>query len=181
MRLVVLILIFCFYVIITTGVQASKPRVKEWHSSEFFIDALSYTNSPTTKKRWELCDQSKDCKKLAEAIYFEARGEGWVGMVAVGHVIMNRVKSKKYRNSVKDVIERPYQFSYIKEVKNKTIREPVAYRKCLSAAYSVMSGASKDNTKGATHYFKKSMPRYPKWSRSLERTVAINNHLFFRG
>src|SRR5690625_3991404 len=48
-------------------------------------------------------DESSEWRCLAEAMYFEARGEGLAGQVAVGEVILNRVDSSRYPNSVCDV------------------------------------------------------------------------------
>ena len=49
---------------------------------------------------------------LSEAIYFEARGEDMIGQAAVGLVIMNRVKSNRYPDTICEVVKQPLQFSY---------------------------------------------------------------------
>ena len=52
-----------------------------------------------------------EIKELANAIFHEARGESREGQIAVGHVILNRVKDRRYPSSLKGVIWQPRQFS----------------------------------------------------------------------
>ena len=127
------------------------------------------------------CKKSPDCLKMAEALYFESRSEGWDGMLAVANVIKNRVESKRFRNTVVDVIEKPYQFSYVHEVEDKSIEDQESYRKALIISKRVLTGRVEDNTMNSTHYLNpKKLKRLPRWAREFERTIVVNNHHFFK-
>ena len=55
-----------------------------------------------------------DVKELANVIYHEARGESRKGQIAVGYVVLNRVKDPRFPNTVRGVIWQRKQFSGIK-------------------------------------------------------------------
>lgn len=149
----------------------------------FVIDAVTSAGQPSIAKQEELsCRQSKECSTMSIAVYHEARGEGWDGMKAVANVIKNRVESSKFRNTVVDVVHRPWQFSYVHELDNKEPRDLRSYKKALIISHRVLTGKVEDNTMGSTHYLApKKLKKLPRWANEFERTVAINNHVFFRG
>lgn len=149
----------------------------------FVIDAVTSAGLPSIAKQEELsCRQSKECSTMSIAVYHEARGEGWDGMKAVANVIKNRVESSKFKNTVVDVVHRPWQFSYVHELDNKEPRDLRSYKKALVISHRVLTGKVEDNTMGSTHYLApKKLKKLPRWANEFERTVAINNHVFFRG
>ncbi len=55
-----------------------------------------------------------DVQAMAQVIYHEARGESEAGRAAVGQVVLNRVRDKRFPNSVYEVIWQPKQFSGMK-------------------------------------------------------------------
>ena len=55
-----------------------------------------------------------EIKELANAIFHEARGESREGQIAVGHVILNRVKDRRYPDTVRGVVWQPKQFSGVR-------------------------------------------------------------------
>ncbi|SEV99886.1 Cell wall hydrolase CwlJ, involved in spore germination [Cognatiyoonia koreensis] len=121
---------------------------------------------------------------LAEALYFEARGETTQGLFAVGEVIMNRVDSANYPNSVCAVINqgtgRKYgcQFTYTCDGRPENISEPRAFTRVGKVARLLIDGAPRGLTDGATHYHTKAVS--PSWARRYPRTAAIGSHLFYR-
>ncbi|SFA72863.1 Cell Wall Hydrolase [Poseidonocella pacifica] len=121
---------------------------------------------------------------LAEALYFEARGETVRGQFAVAEVIMNRVDSSRYPDSVCGVITQgtgkrfQCQFTYTCDGKKETIAEPRAWTRVGKVARLVLDGAPKVLTEGATHYHTKHVR--PSWSRKFDRTAEIGVHLFYR-
>lgn len=117
---------------------------------------------------------SSDCKSIAQAIYFEARGEGHQGMVAVANVIMNRSKERKI--SASKVVAQKGQFSYRTRGSLAT-PDSKSYAAACSVAHKVMSGAIGDNTHGAT-YFRTAASGT--WGRNFKQTTKIGNHAFFR-
>ncbi len=125
------------------------------------------------------CRQKVACIKMAEAVYFEARGEGTKGMYAVAHVIKNSVVSSG--KSVTEVVMKAHQFSYTQR-KSLDITEGDVYSEALVVSAKVLSGLSKDTTKGSTHYVApKRLKKMPAWTKKLTETIAINNHKFYRG
>ena len=121
---------------------------------------------------------------LAEALYFEARGESVKGQFAVAEVIMNRVDSRYYPNSICGVIKqgtgRKYgcQFTYTCDGVKEVIANPQAFRRVGKVAALMAGGAPRQLTKGATHYHTTSVR--PKWSRKFPRTATIGVHHFYR-
>ena len=121
---------------------------------------------------------------LAEALYFEARGESVKGQFAVAEVIMNRVDSASYPNSVCGVINQgtgrkfACQFTYTCDGRKEIIAEPRAFARVGKIARIMVSGAPRLLTKGATHYHTKQVN--PRWARKFPRTATIGFHHFYR-
>ncbi len=126
----------------------------------------------------------KQWRCLSEALYFEARGESVKGQFAVAEVIMNRVASKRYPDSVCGVINqgtgRKYacQFTYTCDGKKEVISEPRAFERVGKIAKLMVDGATRPLTKGATHYHTKAVN--PKWARVFPRTATIGFHYFYK-
>lgn len=128
-------------------------------------------------------DETWHC--LAEALYFEARGETAEGLFAVGEVILNRVESKAFPDDVCDVIyqgtgERyQCQFTYSCDGRAEVIGEPAAWKRVGKVADLLLRGiAPRDLTGGATFYHTKSVQ--PRWARVFTRTASIGYHYFYR-
>lgn len=120
---------------------------------------------------------------LAEALYFEARGESLEGIFAVAEVILNRVDAARYPDSVCGVINQGTgeryrcQFSYNCDGKAETITEPRAYERVGKVARLMLNGMERTLTGGATYYHTKAVS--PRWSRVFDRTVTIDDHHFY--
>lgn len=123
-------------------------------------------------------------KCLTEALYFEARGESVKGQFAVAEVILNRVDSSRFPNSVCAVVNQgtgkrnQCQFSYTCDGRAETISEPAAYRNAGKIARALLDGAPRNLTVGATYYHNRSVR--PRWSRTFTRTASIDGHFFYR-
>ena len=120
---------------------------------------------------------------LSEALYFEARGESVKGQFAVAEVIMNRVDSPRFPDTVCGVIHqgtgRKYQcqFTYTCDGHAEKISEPRAFDRVAKVAKLILSGAPRTLTGGATYYHTKSVR--PSWSRKFARTATIGVHHFY--
>ena len=142
--------------------------------------------------------ESRERYCMAEAILFEAGNQPLAGKVAVGEVIMNRVRSDKYPNTVCGVVhqgpisrwwkvkhnkEVPIrnrcQFSYYCDGKDEEPFKGESWNDSERAALLVLNGMIKDVTEGATHYHADYVS--PWWANKMIRTVTIENHLFFKG
>jgi spore germination cell wall hydrolase CwlJ-like protein len=121
---------------------------------------------------------------LAEALYFEARGESVKGQFAVAEVILNRVDSSLFPNSICGVIKqgtgRKYacQFTYTCDGHKEVINEPGAFTRVGKIAKLMLAGAPRPLTSGATYYHTKAVR--PNWSRKFTRTTTIGVHHFYR-
>lgn len=129
---------------------------------------------------------SEEWRCLAEAIYFEARGEGIKGQFAVAEVVMNRVDSSRFPNTICGVVRQGVgkgrggcQFSYACDGKAERITEPAAFERAGKIARLLRDGAPRMLTVGATHFHTRAVK--PLWSRTYARTAAIGAHLFYRG
>ncbi len=121
---------------------------------------------------------------LAEALYFEARGETVKGQFAVAEVIMNRVKSGRFPGSLCAVINQgtgkkyQCQFTYTCDGYAEVIAEPRAFARVGKVARYMMDGKVPALTDGATHYHTTAVR--PRWSKVYTRTAKIGVHLFYR-
>ena len=114
-----------------------------------------------------------DRKLLANLIYCEARGESYDGKVAVGSVVINRVLSERFPNTVVGVIYAPNQFAPVKSTVNSlalALAEDRAsrYPDCYRAADEAMSGYS---NVGKCVYFRTPIPGLT--------GIQIGNHIFY--
>lgn len=121
---------------------------------------------------------------LAEAIYYEARGESRRGQLAVAEVVANRVRSSLYPDTFCDVVYQGShrvtgcQFSFTCDGSlNKRPRGP-AWREANLIAQQVLTGVVSAQTHRATHYHTTAIDPY--WSSSLVETTRIGAHVFYR-
>jgi len=119
----------------------------------------------------------EDLYLLAKLITAEAQGEPFEGQVAVGAVVMNRVKSSIFPNTIREVIYQKNQFSCLPK-----LPQTVPTESCLQAAEVAKKG--KDPSKGALYYYN---PRLSSLeglrffaTADITKTVEIGNHIFFK-
>jgi spore germination cell wall hydrolase CwlJ-like protein len=121
---------------------------------------------------------------LAEAVYFEARGETLRGQFAVAEVILNRVESARYPDSVCGVVRQgaerrgACQFSYVCDGRPEVITDQASWDRAGKIARLMLDSADRPLTEGATHFHTTAVR--PVWSRIYERTARIGAHLFYR-
>ncbi|SMH37473.1 cell wall hydrolase [Maritimibacter sp. HL-12] len=121
---------------------------------------------------------------LAEALYFEARGENAKGLFAVAEVILNRVDSAQYPDSVCGVIQQgtgkryACQFTYTCDGRPEHVSNPDAFARVGKVARVMLDGAPRNLTNGALFYHTDAVA--PSWSRKFDRTASIGVHHFYR-
>ena len=121
---------------------------------------------------------SKQAKCLADNLYHEARGESLAGIKAVASVVLNRVASKRWPNSICKVVYQKKQFSWANKPEARHPRG-VAYTRAVQRVVSqAMIGRLRDKTHGATHYHTKAVRPY--WRKHLTKTIVIGFHIFYR-
>jgi hypothetical protein len=117
-----------------------------------------------------------DAELLARLISSEARGEPYEGQVAVGAVVLNRLKSPEFPDTVKDVI---YQNGQFTPVANGTINAS-PNESGIAAAKEALSGS--DPSKGALYYCNPSIASASGLGFMAKRviTTTIGQHVFYK-
>jgi spore germination cell wall hydrolase CwlJ-like protein len=132
---------------------------------------------------------------LALTIWAEARSHGEKGMRAVGWVIKNRSDSNLRRfhaeRGIKGVVWSPEQFScWNKGDPNRDAMENIsklpkdhadrkAWRAAKRIAHQIMTGQSRDPTKGSLFYHTTEVD--PSWNNKMNAVAQVGNHIFYRG
>ena len=127
-----------------------------------------YTSSTTSSSS---SSHSSDVNLLARLIYGEARGEPYTGQVAVGAVIMNRVRSSKFPNTISGVIYQSGAFDAVSDGQINLTPDSTARK----AAQDALNGW--DPSYGAIYYFNPNTATN-KWIWSRPMTVTIGKHRF---
>lgn len=145
-----------------------------------------------TDLKGDLRPLAKQVDCLAEAMFFEARGEGSAGMRAVGRNILKRL-SINYRgaNTVCDVVYTPRQYSYLWDKVPDVVKPEEVSIFCTAVTMAErMIVEYSTNTLpeyhvgtcegGATHYHTTKIS--PSWSKTMRETCGvIGNHIFYNG
>ncbi len=113
---------------------------------------------------------SGDSYLLAKCIYAEARGEPYTGQVAVGAVILNRVRSSKFPSSISGVIYQPYAFTCVADGQINLTPDANAKK----AAHDALNGW--DPTNGCLYYYNPATATSSWiWSRTVMLSIGKHN------
>ena len=113
---------------------------------------------------------SSDLYLLARCVYGESRGEPYVGQVAVAAVVLNRVKSAAFPNSISGVIYQPYAFTCVSDGQLYLEPDQSAY----NAARDAMNGW--DPTNGCLYYYNPATATSAWiWSRPIMLQIGRHN------
>ena len=130
---------------------------------------------------------------LALNVYHEAKNQSFIGQVAVAQVVMNRVKDSRYPNNVCDVVKQGLtykwkpslpiknrcQFSWYCDGKKDEPEGDAAWDESVYLALLIYSEEfTIDVTEGALWYHATYVS--PSWAEHYEKTVRINEHIFYR-
>ena len=133
------------------------------------LAAMGITSSSSNSS--SSSSNSSNVNLLARLIYGEARGEPYAGQVAVGAVVMNRVKSSSFPNTISGVIYQSGAFDAVKDGQINLSPDATAKK----AAQDAINGW--DPSYGAIYYFNPSTATN-KWIWSRPMTVTIGRHRF---
>ncbi len=138
---------------------------------------------------------AKEC--LAVNMYHEARDQGTAGRLAVSAVVLNRVRDRRFPNTVCEVVYQAQmkpswktgepvpirnrcQFSWYCDGKSDKIKDKKTYQRILDFAGLILHNDIEflDITDGATHYHADYVK--PDWAGTKTRTTEIGDHIFYR-
>ena len=147
------------------------------------IQDVVVTESPVEQALAEL-GVEQQC--LAEAMYYEARGEGADGQKAIAEVIIQRTHDANYPMTICGVVHEGAkrhtgcQFSYTCDGSMSRPKNSIAWRKVRALAGNIMQGAVRLGylTGRATNFHAVSVQ--PVWADTLVRTAQVGNHIFYR-
>lgn len=126
-------------------------------------------------------ERSREVRCLAEAIYFEARGEPERGQLAVAEVVSNRVESRAYPNTFCGVVRQRTrnicQFSWACD-NSRGAPRGLQWERANTIAERVVDGWKPNVVGNATHFHATFVS--PSWSRVLPRVARIGTHVFYR-
>lgn len=134
------------------------------------LKAMGIYSSSSTSSSGSSSNQS-NVNLLARLIYGEARGEPYTGQVAVGAVVMNRVKSSSFPNSISGVIYQSGSFDAVRDGQINLTPDATAKK----AAQDAINGW--DPSYGAIYYFNPATATN-KWIWSRPMTITIGRHRF---
>ena len=118
---------------------------------------------------------------MAVAVFFEARAEPIVGMMAVANVITNRVEDSRYPNTVCDVVWEPKQFSFTHDgltddpEAHTGHQDKLAWMTSLEVAETVLEGHTIGIT--STHYHATNV--LPFWTNHYRKDGQVGQHVFY--
>lgn len=130
-----------------------------------------YLGSTTSKSTSESQNRDDNIYLLGRAVYGEARGEPYIGKVAVAAVILNRVESPKFPNTIAGVIYQPGAFTAVSDGQINLTPDEEALR----AARDAMNGW--DPSYGSLYYWNPATAT-SKWIWSRTKVIEIGKHWF---
>jgi spore germination cell wall hydrolase CwlJ-like protein len=169
---------------------AKNPSVKKLAVAPKPDDIQSSFTLPKAEKQKIVAQRrvrlaEENC--LARAVYFEARSESALGQMAVAKVILNRVKSPNYPNTICGVVyqgthrRNSCQFSFACDGQPDDVRQAGAWAQAKSVAQRAIAG-DMNLGKGmgsATSYHADYVT--PRWASKLRKVSRIGRHIFYSG
>ncbi len=113
---------------------------------------------------------------LAVAVFFESKGEPLAGQMAVAHVILNRVDSRRFPDTVCGVVTQRSQFSFVRGGHLPTARAGRQWETAKAVAHAAMADAW-DSPVGEALFFHATRVS-PRWGKT--RVATLGNHIFYR-
>jgi spore germination cell wall hydrolase CwlJ-like protein len=121
-------------------------------------------------------DGEQEC--LANAVYFEAKGEPLRGQLAVAQVILNRTRSGRFPSSVCGVVKQRGQFSFVHRGRLPVVpRGSTAWRKAVAVARMAREGREERMASNALFFHARGVAAG--W-RGVTHVGQIGNHIFYR-
>jgi hypothetical protein len=124
----------------------------------------------------DTADPQQDC--LANAVYFEARGEPIEGQLAVAEVVLNRAASGRYPADLCQVVKQPWQFSFVQRGRFPPAdKASEAWRKAVAIARIAQRQLADALPANVLWYHATYVA--PGWGKRLQRQAQIGLHIFY--
>ena len=153
--------------LVVDGIVGDKTLKAMGISASQLSGANSGSNSSSSVNGFS----SSDVQLLARLIHAEARGEPYTGQVAVGAVVLNRVRSSSFPNTISGVIYQPYAFTCVNDGQINLSPNSTS----LKAAKDAMNGW--DPTYGCIYYYNPKIATSD-WIFTRPTVTTIGNHVF---
>lgn len=163
-----------YYTGAVDGIYGSKTKaavIKFQKNNKLVADGVVGSKTAAALGMSLTSQSSNDLYLLAKCIHAEARGEPYTGQVAVGAVILNRVKSSAFPNTIYGVIYQPYAFTAVADGQINLEPNQQAY----NAARDALNGW--DPTYGCIYYYNPNTAT-SSWIWSRKIVVTIGKHNF---
>ena len=147
---------------------AEEKEIERKKAAEEAKRKAAQTTEVTVVQNASMSAGTDEVILLAALIQCEAGGESYQGKLAVGAVVVNRVRSGRYPNTIGDVIYAPGQFTPAGSGKLANVLANGPKDSCIQAAQEAINGV--DNTGGATSF---------RGAKSGHAGLVIGNHVFF--
>jgi spore germination cell wall hydrolase CwlJ-like protein len=178
----------CFYLYFNND-NVSATVLDTATPEDYFLQEEINTIQSELLNKYDQVSFTEQEECLAEAIYFESRGEPFLGQVAVGVVIMRRVQSPRFPSNICDVVHdgvywegNPVRnkcaFSYYCDGKPETIYEMEEYMTVLNASQLVLNGIVVDNMEDVLFYHATYVN--PSWAKKMTLVFQIGKHKFYK-
>ncbi|MEM7742899.1 MAG: cell wall hydrolase [Pseudomonadota bacterium] len=161
---------------VSTGMQAEMTSQA--------AQTLGGPVSDVALEKVEVGSRSEEWYCLTEALYFEARGESRAGQRAVAEVILNRMDSARYPNTICGVVQQgkhrrnACQFSYNCDGRSNKIGNKPVFEELGKLAWIMMEGKQRTLTQDALFYHATFVK--PRWAKKFVKTAKIGAHIFYR-
>ncbi len=179
-KLFVALIIFCLFVCIGFFVgreYASSLKDTKVTHTHIHMSISKPANPPNKDKIYvDYNDEDLDC--LSRNIYFEAGNQSSIGKLAVGLVVMNRVTSERYPDTICGVVNQQSQFSWVDDGKSDTPKEDWAWDDSKRIAKDILGGKAEFiDFDGVMHYHADYVSPY--WSKKKLMVAQIDQHIFY--
>lgn len=162
-----------------------SPAVTQVNVSDSSAAAPVSSVAPSTTADVAMAQLLAEHRCLSEVLYYEARGEGTDGQMAVAEVIFHRLRHGNYGHSICAVVyegsgTHSCQFSFACHGQLAQRKTPTAWRRAETLAARILTGETQlgDTTGDATSFHAASVS--PDWADNMVRTVRIGNHVFYK-
>lgn len=148
----------------------TESSVKQFQK-EYGVLADGTVGSATWRKLRMYTLSKNDMEIMAKIIYSEARGESYKGQVAVGAVVMNRIQSDEFPDTIQGVVFQKNAFTAVSDGQYGMKPSRTAYRAAIDAVRGW------DPTHNSLYYYNPKTATN-KWIWTRARTVNIGRHVF---